>query len=191
MKKEKYLRVLETRLKPFSEAEKKEIVSEIAEHFDMGMADGKTEEEISLRLGEPAKLAKQYNTVCRIEKAEQSRKGRDIAAAVASSAGTGILSFFGVVLPSAVGYTLVILLLIVAVGVVAGGVAAMVALVTFMGQSAYAVALSVFITVAVSVLGLLLFVAGISLFKPLNRVILKALQSIKKIFDSSKEREPS
>lgn len=186
MKKDKYLKLLESGLKGcFTEEEKKEIVEEIAEHFDYAMREGKNEDEIAQRLGDPKKLGKQYCAVSKIEKAEETKKPKDIARALSAATGTGVLSFFGVVLPSIIGYTLVILLLIIAVGIGLGGIATIIsasATVMALGGVA-ALILCIFAGIFLIALGVLLFVLGLSAFKPMNKGILNGLASIKKIFE--------
>jgi uncharacterized membrane protein len=185
MKKDKYLKLLESGLKGcFTEAEKREIVGEIAEHFDMSMADGKNEDEVAERLGDPKKLGKQYCAVTRIEKAQETKKPKDIARALSAATGTGVLSFFGVVLPSIIGYILVILLLIVAVGIAVGGIAT-IAIVSGVALTLGTpmLVLVIFAGIFLVALGVLLFILGVWAFKPMNKGILNGLSSIKKIFE--------
>ncbi len=186
MKKDKYLKLLESGLKGcFKEEEKNEIVAEIAEHFDYAMGEGKSEDEISERLGDPRKLGKQYCAVSKIEIAQETKKPRDIARALSAATGTGVLSFLGVVLPSIIGYTLVILLLIIGAGIGLGGIATIAAAAIpsmFAGGVALLI-LCIFAGVFLIALGVLLFVLGLSAFKPMNKGILNGLSSIKKIFE--------
>lgn len=185
MKKDKYLKLLESGLKGcFTEEEKREITGEIAEHFDMSMADGKNEDEVAERLGDPVKLGKQYCAITRIEKAQETKKPKDIARALSAATGTGVLSFFGVVLPSIIGYILVILLLIIAVGIGLGGIGAIVAVaMTAANYGLPVLIICIFGGIFLIALSVLLFVLGISVFKPMNKGILNGLSSIKKIFE--------
>ena len=60
MKKREYLDLLGGQLSGLPYGDVKEIVDEIDAHFESGMADGKTEDEISDGLGSPIELAKAY-----------------------------------------------------------------------------------------------------------------------------------
>jgi len=55
-----FLSILSSQLQGFTEAEKREILCDYEEHFSSGGAEGKTEEEICRRLGDPAAAARQY-----------------------------------------------------------------------------------------------------------------------------------
>ena len=61
MKKNDYIITLSSHLKSFIESDRQEILSDIEEHFSNGTREGKTEDEISSALGDPAIIAKQYS----------------------------------------------------------------------------------------------------------------------------------
>lgn len=60
MKKNDYITTLRSHLTSFSELDRQEILSDIDEHFTNGINNGKTEDEISSALGDPAIIARQY-----------------------------------------------------------------------------------------------------------------------------------
>lgn len=55
-----FLSILSGQLTGFTEAEKREILCDYEEHFASGAAEGKTEEDICRRLGDPADIAREY-----------------------------------------------------------------------------------------------------------------------------------
>lgn len=64
MNRAEYLEALSNALGDMSYADVKDINSEINEHFDIGLSQGKTEEHIAEALGDPEGLAKLYKEGC-------------------------------------------------------------------------------------------------------------------------------
>ena len=60
MNRQEYLSKLESGLGSMSYKDVKEILAEISEYFDEGIAAGKTEEELAIKLGSPEYLARAY-----------------------------------------------------------------------------------------------------------------------------------
>ncbi|MBO4243109.1 MAG: DUF1700 domain-containing protein [Clostridiales bacterium] len=60
MNKKEYLEKLESELGQMSYKDVKDIMDDIGEHFDEGVAHGKTEEDIAAGLGSPEELAKSF-----------------------------------------------------------------------------------------------------------------------------------
>jgi len=58
MQKNEYLRKLDLSLSGISESERKDILADYVEHFEMGVLDGRTEEEISESLGDPRSIGR-------------------------------------------------------------------------------------------------------------------------------------
>jgi uncharacterized membrane protein len=181
MKKEEYLRQLAEGLAGFTPEVKNDIVSDIREHFDMRISEGMGEDEISERLGDPKKLAKQFEVSTKIDKAKDTKKGRDISAAILSAAGTGILSFFGVVIPSILGYVLFITLVLGSVSVMATGVAMLVF--SIVNAPYFAVNINtIFILVSVgcAALGILMVIGSVGIFRLIKKGILGTLEHIRR-----------
>ncbi len=61
MNKEEFLLVLKNNLRGFTNEEMQEILYDYEEHFSVGGAEGKTEEEIAKELGDPVTIARQYS----------------------------------------------------------------------------------------------------------------------------------
>lgn len=64
MNRHEYLEALSNALGDMAYADVKDITSEINEHFDIGLSQGKTEEHIAEALGNPEGLAKLYKEGC-------------------------------------------------------------------------------------------------------------------------------
>lgn len=59
MNKKHFLTILETRLSPLPPEEREELVSEVEAHFNIGLQDGRTEEDIARELGDPFEMARE------------------------------------------------------------------------------------------------------------------------------------
>lgn len=181
MNKLEYLKKLNEGLNGFPQEVRKEIIADIREHFEMRDLEGITEHETALRLGDPKKLAKQFEISTKIDKAKHTRSGKDITSAVLSSAGTGLIGFFGIVIPSIIIYTLFIALLIASVCIAASGIAALVYI--FIQMHAFSsswVTVCILVSVGLIGLGILMVIGSVGLFKLFKKGILKTLEYIKK-----------
>jgi uncharacterized membrane protein len=74
--------------------ERRDILSDYEEHFRMGLAEGKTEEEISTALGQPRAIARSYRADYLVEQAAADRSAGNILRAIFAVLS---LSFFNVV----------------------------------------------------------------------------------------------
>lgn len=72
-----FLKKLAASLRHLSEDERNEIVQDYREHFEIGLASGKTEQEVAASLGEPEQLALMYAAMGATKKARSSRKLHD------------------------------------------------------------------------------------------------------------------
>lgn len=59
MNKTQFLSILETRLAPLSREERNELLSDVESHFEFGLQNGRTEEEIARELGDPFEIARE------------------------------------------------------------------------------------------------------------------------------------
>ncbi|QAA34821.1 DUF1700 domain-containing protein [Clostridium manihotivorum] len=60
MNKHQFLNIISNGLLDFPEKERKDIIYDYEEHFDVGLAQGKSEEDIILELGDPHTIVNQY-----------------------------------------------------------------------------------------------------------------------------------
>src|SRR5690554_5938511 len=68
-----FLTRLERGLKHMKAEEKRDIVQDYREHFEIGKASGKTEAQIARSLGEPEQLAKMFSAMGAAGRAHESR----------------------------------------------------------------------------------------------------------------------
>jgi len=91
-----FLMRLERSLKHMDAQEKQDILQDYREHFEIGLATGKTEEQIAQALGEPEQLAKLFSAMGAAGRAHKSRgfkaSLRMIAAFLSFKVGGGILA---------------------------------------------------------------------------------------------------
>jgi uncharacterized membrane protein len=116
-----FLNALEQALSGLDAGEKREILDDYREHFALGLAAGKTEEEIAASLGDPAQLAAMYTAAHRARHGGFADAMRMIGTALRFRVGGGILMgtlyflCFGVI---AVLYIVAAALIVTAVGCV-------------------------------------------------------------------------
>ena len=68
-----YLQTLNRALNKLSQAEREEILADLREHFEIGLSQGKTEQQIAKELGEPDAIAKLYTAVNATTQAEKTK----------------------------------------------------------------------------------------------------------------------
>lgn len=95
MNKHTFLNELEYHLKGLPDEEKVEILQDFEEYFDIGEAEGKSEEDMVQSLGSPQKLAKDLEANYHVEKAKTDRSAGNISRAVWAVIG---LSFFNLLI---------------------------------------------------------------------------------------------
>lgn len=71
MTKEQFLKQLESSLHKLSKAERQDILQDYEEHFNIGLEEGKTEEQIAASLGSPSQIARELLDSNSLEKAEK------------------------------------------------------------------------------------------------------------------------
>lgn len=122
MNKEEYLKKLTKLIYKLPKEDRQDILSDYEEHFMIGLEKGRTEEEISMALGDPKTVAKQIKAEHMVKKAEDKPSASSITRAIMAAAGLGIFNLLFFVLPTVV-LTMVILALFVLGGaMVFGGI---------------------------------------------------------------------
>lgn len=94
MSKEQFIKELSVLLKDLSAQERQEVLNDYEEHFQFGMDEGKTENEIAASLGSPKILAKEILANYHIENAKGAQTAGNVVRAVWAVIG---LSFFNLV----------------------------------------------------------------------------------------------
>lgn len=115
MTKEQFLSKLDASLNKLPSQEKQDILQDFEEHFAMGLAEGKTEEQIAESLGSPQQIAKDLIATYHVEKVEATATTANIFRAVWAVIGLG---FFNLVI--VLGPFIALVALIVAGWTVAG-----------------------------------------------------------------------
>ncbi|WP_087974369.1 HAAS signaling domain-containing protein [Oceanobacillus rekensis] len=115
MTKDQFLTKLEASLKRLPSDERQDIVQDFEEHFTIGLAEGKTEEEISVSLGSPQQIAKDLVATYHVERVEATASTANIFRAVWAVIGLG---FFNLVI--VLGPFIALVALIIAGWIVAG-----------------------------------------------------------------------
>ncbi len=123
MNRQAFMRQLTEGLEKLPKPEVDDILADIEEYFAYGAREGRGEEEMCERLGDPKKLAKEYSVQRYIEHAQQERSAKNMAKAFFSSAGLGIIDFLYVVFVVVTGYIVIGALYIAVCSVGIAGVA--------------------------------------------------------------------
>jgi uncharacterized membrane protein len=164
MIKDEFLAELRRFLTGMREEEKNEIVADYEEHFRMGMASGKAEEEVSRALGNPRVLGKSFAIDAMLEGGKTERNAAAVLRAVFAFLSLGFLNIVVVLGPFIAAVAVIVSLWASAAAVALSGIAAVAALalapvlpsvVTFGGLSAPFV---FFAGIGASALGLLLLI---------------------------------
>jgi uncharacterized membrane protein len=93
--KEQFLKQLDSSLNRLPKSERQDILQDYQEHFDIGLEEGKTEEQISASLGSPNQIAKELLATYHFEKVEAVATSGNIFRAVWAAIGLG---FFNLVI---------------------------------------------------------------------------------------------
>lgn len=90
---------LRSSLVRLTEAEKDDILRDFQEYFDMGLTEGKTEEEIVAALGSPQQLAKDLQANYHVEQAQAHTSTGNVFRAIWAVIGLGFLNLILVLGP--------------------------------------------------------------------------------------------
>lgn len=94
MEKSKFMQKLDKYLYKIPQSDRKEILYDYEEHFDIGLTKGKTEEEIVAELGDPSVIARELLAEYRVTRAEMDQSVPNMFHAIVA---TISLSFFNLV----------------------------------------------------------------------------------------------
>ena len=93
MNKSEFLSQLSSSLRNIPNSEKEDIISEYETHFISGKQDGKCEEEIARKLGNPKAIAKELNVSYAISNADKKRSFKNMITALFSVMSLSVLNF--------------------------------------------------------------------------------------------------
>lgn len=128
MNKQQYLHHLKSLLKSLPEPERQEIISDYEEHFQIGLAKGKSEADISRSLGDVKSIAKQYTADYHVTKAEKESTAVNILQAVLASLGLGFFNLVFVLGPFMAALSVLITLFGISISFALGGFVGMIAI---------------------------------------------------------------
>lgn len=97
MSRNEFLNILERSLGGMSQMEKNDILYDYKEHFNAGLSEGKTEEEICSALGDPAAIAKQYRVEYIVKRADENRTAGNIARAIFAALSLGFFNLIFII----------------------------------------------------------------------------------------------
>lgn len=92
MNRNDFLNTLDRSLGNISAEEKNDILYDYREHFNIGLSQGKTEEEICGTLGDPKTIAKQYKVDYIVKQAVENRSAGNILRAVFAALSLGFFN---------------------------------------------------------------------------------------------------
>ena len=95
MNKKEFIDTLYLSLHSISEEEKRDILMDYEEHFQVGLERGLSEEEVSRNLGSPEQIAKQFKYSSLVNRAEQRTTPTNVIRVIFAGIGLG---FFNLVL---------------------------------------------------------------------------------------------
>ncbi len=157
MNKKDFLDILGKGLSNLPEQDRKEILYDYEEHFNIGSENGKSEDEISVSLGNPTTLAKEFNINYMINKAENERTTTSIFSAVFATLSLGLFNLIFVLGPFLATWAVVFSLFIASFSFSLGGVVLFLgSFVGFLGM----VNIPFYISVGVVFLGIGFFALG-------------------------------
>jgi uncharacterized membrane protein len=114
---QEFIRILRKRLEgTLPQDELEDIISDYSEHFSIGKANGRTEEELFRSLGLPEDVAREIRAMHLVKKAEEARSPENIWHAVMATLGLGLFNLAVVLIPFLL--LIVFLVIIVMVGLV-------------------------------------------------------------------------
>ena len=176
-----YLERLEKSLRSLPAEETADIMNDFKEYFEVGIERGRSEEEISLSLGNPKMLARQIRLEAYIKKAEETKSASDILRAVFTSIG---LSFFNLIVMLPVFLVILSILAVlfaVSISLSATGITGTVGSIFSPLFAQYLtfnvnIAVSIFAFIGIGSLGILFFTGTIYISKHIFRLVVRYLR---------------
>jgi len=177
-----YIRILKSRLEGTLPADElADILSDYSEHFRMGKANGRLEEELFRSLGSPEDVAREIRATHFVNKAESNKSCGNLLHAIGATLGLGLFNLVFVLVPFIL---LVVLLLVVfifgIVFTVFGPAAGIYAILQILGIPAFAIWQSplagIFFSLGITTFGLLLVIGDYFLARFFYRVGIRYLK---------------
>ncbi|MFO7636190.1 MAG: DUF1700 domain-containing protein [Clostridia bacterium] len=178
MNRHEFLSVLERNLKVHG-SEKREILADYEEHFQMGLSEGRTEKEICDALGDPSKIARAYTASMLVKKAQKNPSAKSIFKAIVAALSLG---FFNLVVGLPVFImlmTILVVLFSVSAAIFITGIVAVIGgfVAPFTGASGFMFLVGFFGGVGLMAVGSLLLIGSAFLTKIMFSGLLKYLKA--------------
>lgn len=179
---QEFIRIIKDRLGgTLPEDELEDIISDYSEHFRMGKANGRTDEELWRSLGSPDDIARELKAMHLVKKAESMKSCGNIFHAVIATVGLGLFNLVFVLAPFLL--ILVMLFVIALLGVIFtifGPAAFVYSVLQLAGIPAFAIWLNpvagLFISIGITTTGLLFVIGDYYLARLLYRIGIKYLK---------------
>ncbi len=193
MNKTSYLKELKKSLSYLPPEETEEILYDYEEHFQMGSAEGKNEDEIIKALGNPQTIAKQYKASSAISIAENKSSPTNVLRALVAIISLGFFNLIFVLGPFLAVAGVLIGLFGASVGIVVGGVSLFLrvmlgpVLATYVSLPSVLLSNtlgSIFLSIGLTSLGILLFIGCCYLTKFISILTIKYLKFNLKIIQN-------
>jgi uncharacterized membrane protein len=179
---QQYIRILRSRLEgTLPKDELDDIISDYSEHFTIGKANGRTDEELWRSLGSPEDVARELRVMHLVKKAEDDRSCRNIFHAVVATLGLGLFNLVFVLVPFIILVVMLLVIFILGVFITFSGLAAVVySLLQILGFSTFSIWLSplagVFISIGMTTTGLLIVIGSYYLARFFSHVGIRYLK---------------
>jgi uncharacterized membrane protein len=161
---QEYIRILRSRLEgtlPTEELD--DLISDYSEHFSIGKANGRTDEELWRSLGSPEDVAREIRVMHLVKKAEDVRSCRNIFHAVIATLGLGLFNLVFVLMPFILLVVMLLVFFCIGILIAFFGLAGIIfSLLQILGFSAFSLWLSplagVFFSTGMTSTGLLMVI---------------------------------
>jgi uncharacterized membrane protein len=163
---QEFIRIIRSRLEgTLPKEELDDIISDYSEHFSIGKANGRTDEELWRSLGSPEDVAREIRVMHLVKKAENVRSCRNIFHAAIATLGLGFFNLVFVLAPFILLVMMLLVLLVIGMFfAVFGPVAFAFSFLQLAGVPGFAIWVSplagVFISTGITTTGLLLIIGN-------------------------------
>ena len=161
---QEFIRIIRSRLEgTLPKDELDDIISDYSEHFSIGKANGRTDEELWRSLGSPEDVAREIRVMHLVKKAENVRSCRNIFHAVIATLGLGLFNLVFVLVPIILHVLMLLFVFIMGVlSTIFGPVVFVYSVLQLLGIPSFAIWLSplagLFISIGMTSFGLLLII---------------------------------
>lgn len=121
MNKNEFLHDLSHALSGLSRDEQADILADYNEHFLIGTAEGRSEREISIALGDPRSIGREYAALSLVKRAESDPSARGLSHAVIATVGLGLFNLLVVFTPFLLLFILLLVILVIGFSLTCAG----------------------------------------------------------------------